>query len=76
MAPNQVENDTQRAEHRKRLDQWQSWCLFPVAFAGFLFVSRPTSVRAAVVFRVVLVLGGLAGYGWLALRKRRGGEHI
>jgi hypothetical protein len=65
---------TQRTEYLKRLDRWQSWCVFPVVFAGFLFMSRPTSVRAAVLFRLALMVGGSAGYGWLALKKRRGSE--
>lgn len=71
MANNPTPTMDQRSERLKRLDRWQSWCAFPVLFAGFLFFSKPTSVRAVLIYRVTLIVGGIAGYLILARMKRR-----
>ena len=62
---------TNNEEQLKRFDRWQSWSVFPVAFAGFLFVSRPSPVRAVLVYRIALIAVGIATYVVLALKKRR-----
>ena len=54
----------------ERLGRWQSWTWFPVAFAGFLFLSRPSHVRAVLVYRIALMAVGVITYVILALRKR------
>jgi hypothetical protein len=61
---------TSTDEELKRLSRWQSWAAFPVAFAGILFVSRPSSVRAVLVYRIALIVVGVATYLVLALKKR------
>ena len=61
---------TRTDEELKRLNRWQSWAAFPVAFAGVLFVSRPSHVRAVLIYRIGLIAVGVAMYVVLALKKR------
>jgi len=58
-------------EELKRLERWQSWALFPVAFAGFLFFSKPSPVRAVLIYRLALIAVGVTTYVVLAVKKRR-----
>lgn len=62
---------TGKDEELKRLNRWQSWAAFPVAFAGILFVTRPSSVRAVLIYRIALIAVGVATYAVLAVKKRR-----
>jgi len=62
---------TGKDEELKRLNRWQSWAAFPVAFAGILFVTRPSSARAVLIYRIALIAVGVTTYVVLALKKRR-----
>jgi hypothetical protein len=46
-------------------------CVFAVIFSGYLFVARPATTTASLIFRISLVVVGLGGLLLLLVTKKR-----
>ncbi len=70
MQPNQTGNE-KGPKKSESLDTLQFVFAFMAAFAGYLFASKPTTVSAAIPFRIVIFLIGVAGWIIVQILKRR-----
>ena len=50
--------------------QW--FCYFIIGFTGYLFATNPTTVPAALIFRLSLMIGAAIGLVIIAMRKKKG----
>jgi hypothetical protein len=49
--------------------QWV--CCFIIAFTGYLFITKPTKTPGQLIFRLVLLLGGVIGLLILQHKKKQ-----
>jgi hypothetical protein len=55
-----------------RRQRLQVICVFLVIFGAAMFLVSPHPTRAQILFRLALMLAGVAGMAWLNAKKGRG----